>query len=587
MSFQLSPGLRWRALLRKAELPISNADIRSSMTSNADLTTHGTRPLVGAQPRQSSTVQRWLLHVDAQLVSRLVLLVLTALVFKTFRDYGVSWDEHVQNTYGHRLLSYYLSGFRDQSAFHLSNLRYYGGAFDLIAAILNTVSPFGEYETRHLLGGVVGVVGAIGVWRLARLLAGERAGFFALALTALTPLIYGHSFINPKDAPFASALVWSIYYICRTIMELPRPRRATVFGLGVALGLALGTRVVAVIVLLYGVPAFFAYSLGRYRECRDARVVGRELVNLLATLLPAVPCVLALAAVFWPWVAKSPGNLDTAVRLFSHFPWHGKVLFNGQLFKAAHLPATYLAKLIALQMPEVVLLGLLAAAGFGIRAAFEGGWRSLTDPRSLCYSVLLAAVLVPLLHFIVARPLVYNGIRHYLFMIPPLIVLAGIGMDRAYSWVRSHGVWPARGFAALFAVAAGVQIAIMVELHPDEYIYYNVFAGGVSGAAGRYDLDYWGLSLAEATRDLERVVAREQPKADGQPWRVYVCGDRMSAAYFFAPGLHYTQDIGDADYAVAIRSGQCGDEIKGPVLLEVKRGGAVLSYAADLRGKSD
>ena len=534
-------------------------------------------------------VLRRLPDVDARLLSRLVLLVLAALVFKTFRDYGVSWDEHVQNVYGQRLLSYYLSGFRDQSAFHFINLRYYGGATDLIAAVLNTVSPFGEYETRHLLGGAIGLVGAIGAWRLARLLAGERAGFFALTLTALTPLLYGHSFINPKDAPFACALLWSIYYICRAIMEAPRPRRATAAGLGIALGMALGTRVVAVIALLYCVPALVAYTAGRYLESRDARAVARELASFFAALLLAVPIVFALTATFWPWVVQSPGNLQTALLLFSHFTWQGDVLFDGRFYPADELPAIYLPKLIALQLPEVVLLGLLAAAGVGIRAALRLGWRrSLTDPHTLCYSVLVAAVLVPLIDFIVARPIVYNGIRHYLFVIPPLVVLAAIGVDRAYAWIRSRGVWPARAFAAVLAGAAGVQIAIMVELHPDEYIYYNAFAGGVSGAAGRYDLDYWGLSLAEATRDLERLVAREKPKPDGQPWRVYVCGDRMSAAYFFDRGshMHYADAPATADYAVAIRSAECTEEINGPVVLEVKHGGAVLSYATDLRKQS-
>jgi hypothetical protein len=352
------------------------------------------------------------------------------------------------------------------------------------------------------------------------------------------------------------------------------------------LGLALGTRVVAVIVLLYGVPALFAYAIGRYRECRSARQVASELTNYCGALLPAVPFVLALAAVFWPWVVQAPGNLYTAVRLFSHFPWHGKVLFDGQLFAATHLPAVYLPKLLALQLPELVLFGLLAAAGFGIRAGYRGGWRSLTNPRTLCYSVLLAAVLVPPLHFFIERPLVYNGIRHYLFLVAPLIVLAGIGIDMAYAWVRARGELAARAFVAAFTVAAGVQVAIMVELHPDEYIYYNGFAGGVSGAAGRYDLDYWGLSLAEATRKLEHIVAREKAKEDGEPWRVYVCGDRMSAAYFFAAGrnLRYTQDIADADYAVAIRSGECGDRVKGPTLLQIERRGAVLSYVTDLRG---
>jgi len=167
-------------------------------------------------------------------------------------------------------------------------------------------------------------------------------------------------------------------------------------------------------------------------------------------------------------------------------------------------------------------------------------------------------------------------------------VLAGIGLDRAYEFLRERGVWFSRGFAAALGVAAVVQVAIMVELHPYEYIYYNAFAGGVAGAAGRYDLDYWGLSLAEATRDLEHVIAqgraRSKAAAEARPLAVYVCGDKESAAYFFNPGshLHYTNEPTLADYAVGIRGAECTWEIKGPVLLEVKRAGAFLSYASDL-----
>jgi hypothetical protein len=561
------------------------------MSVTADITARSAAQL----PRELPESGRRFPRIDPRRLSHLLLAVLALLIVATFPDYGVSWDERVQNTYGLRLLSYYMTAFRDQSAFHYINLRYYGGAFDLIAATLNAASPFGEYETRHLLGGAVGFVGTIGAWRLARLLAGERAGLFVVVLMALTPLIYGHSFINPKDAPFACAVMWSIYYCCRAIVEAPHPKRGTAIGLGIALGLALGTRVVAVIALLYCVPAFVAFTIGRYRESRSVRVVLSEQRSFFGGLLPAVPIILAFTALFWPWVVQAPGNLPKALRLFAHFPWQGEVLFDGHLYPADELPAVYLPKLIALQLPEVALFGLLAAAVFIARAAVERGWRSLTDPRSLCYSVVIAAALVPLVHFVVTRPIVYNGIRHYLFMVPPLLVLAGIGLDRTYAFLRARGAWLARGYAALLVVAAAAQIAIMVELHPYEYIYYNAFAGGVSGAAGRYDLDYWGLSLGEATRDLERVVANERATAnanggaEARPHSVYVCGDKESATYFFDPasGLHYTSDPEKADYAVGIRGAECSWEMAGRTLLEVERGGVPLSYVTDLRGRKN
>src|SRR3954471_20795626 len=81
--------------------------------------------------------------------------VLAIVILTTFRDYGISWDEQLQNTYGEKLLSYYVSGFKDRSAFSYINLFLYGGFFDLLAALLNLVSPFETYETRHLLGGAI------------------------------------------------------------------------------------------------------------------------------------------------------------------------------------------------------------------------------------------------------------------------------------------------------------------------------------------------------------------------------------------------------------------------------------------------
>ena len=49
----------------------------------------------------------------------------------------------------------------------------------MAAAAINRLSPFGTYETRHLLNGLVGVLGLVGAWKLGRALGGPRAGFIA------------------------------------------------------------------------------------------------------------------------------------------------------------------------------------------------------------------------------------------------------------------------------------------------------------------------------------------------------------------------------------------------------------------------
>src|SRR5205814_9799893 len=113
------------------------------------------------------------------------LVLLSALVLTTVGDYGITWDEDVHSYYGNLVLNYYTSGFRDTEALTWWNLYEYGAAFDALAALLNLISPFGLYETRHLLNALVGIVGVIGTWKLARTVAGPRVAFWAALFLSL------------------------------------------------------------------------------------------------------------------------------------------------------------------------------------------------------------------------------------------------------------------------------------------------------------------------------------------------------------------------------------------------------------------
>ncbi len=89
-------------------------------------------------------------------LSLCLVLLGTALVILTFRDYGVTWDEPLHNWYGNLILDHYLSFFRDKDPLHWDDIYFYGAAFDMAAAAINRFSSLGTYETRHLLNGLVG-----------------------------------------------------------------------------------------------------------------------------------------------------------------------------------------------------------------------------------------------------------------------------------------------------------------------------------------------------------------------------------------------------------------------------------------------
>ena len=100
-----------------------------------------------------------------------VLAVTAVIALATFRDYGLGWDDYTHSQYGALLIDLYKSGFTDQRALSFVNLYMYGGGFDMIATLAAKVLPFGLFETRRLVGALIGLIGLFAIWRLGRRLA--------------------------------------------------------------------------------------------------------------------------------------------------------------------------------------------------------------------------------------------------------------------------------------------------------------------------------------------------------------------------------------------------------------------------------
>src|SRR5580698_7618678 len=205
----------------------------------------------------------------------------------TFRDYGLGWDDYTHAEYADLLLRMYGSGFRDTGALSFANLYMYGGGFDMAAALLHRVIPLELFETRRLLGAVVGLIGLAVTWRLGRRVGGPLAGLAALLLLALCPTYYGHMFMNPKDSPFAVAMVILMLGLVRLADEYPAPSPSTILIVGVGAGLSLGSRVLGGLGLVYALIGFVPLFAAELRT-HGARASIRQFAHVLYLLLPSL-----------------------------------------------------------------------------------------------------------------------------------------------------------------------------------------------------------------------------------------------------------------------------------------------------------
>jgi hypothetical protein len=427
-----------------------------------------------------------------------LLAALTFLMLATFRDYGYSWDETWQNRwYGQAVIRFIMSLGEDLSATDTNNFYLYGGTFDAAAELLVKVSPLEPRNSRHLANALAGLTGIAGCWALARRLGGAAAGWWAALFLAACAPWYGHLFINAKDIPFAAGYIWSLYLLWGVIEEFPRASLRTSLLLGVAIGLTLGVRIGGVLVLLYLFLAALVYlgdGIWRRQEGQAWLCNQGKPLAITAMTVTVVAWLLMLAC--WPAALLRPLAIPLeAFRAASHFQWIGTLLWNGREVWSNDLPWNYLLVIYAVQLPEILTLLFGVALVWGCFRCFR--YRQSGQPAGI--ALLLLATLFPVIWAIVTGATIYDNGRQFLFVLPPLACLAALYWTALLT--RTDKV--RRGLGLLLGVVmccglatAGVRMA---QLHPYEYTFLNLFAGGIPSGARRFDTDYWITSYREAS----------------------------------------------------------------------------------------
>jgi hypothetical protein len=512
-----------------------------------------------------------------------VLGVVGVVALLTFRDYGLSWDDYTHSEYGDLLLQFYLSGLRDRRALSWVNLYYYGGGFDLLAALAAKLLPFTLFETRRLMGAAVGVLGLFVTWRIGRRVGGPAAGIIALVLLATCPLYYGHMFMNPKDSPFAVAMAISLLGLVRIFEGYPRVSIASGALVGTGFGLAFGSRIMGAFGAIDALAAL-ALIFGLDSRARGIRSAGARLGRFVLALVPAMVLAYAVMALVWPWSVAEPLNPLRAVEYFSRFfekPW--QELFDGRVISVPEMPRSYVPTLFALKLPVILsVLGFGGAAG-ALVAAFRGN--VATNRRAVLLSVALAALL-PLAVTIALRPAMYNGIRHFVFVLTPLAVLGGLAAVFLVEIAARRLRFAPIAAALVLVVGAAVPVVEMVRLHPYEYADFNGLAGGVAGARDRYMLDYWGLSFKQASQALRaRLAERHETKPSDRRWKLAVCGPHRSPQVELGGDFETTWDPTGADFAMMLAEFYCAKP-DAPLLAEIVRDGVTFARVYDIRGRS-
>ena len=188
--------------------------------------------------------------------------------------------------------------------------------------------------------------------------------------------------------------------------------------------------------------------------------------------------------------------------------------------------------------------------------------------------MLTSAIAINLVVYSVFHPLIYNGYRHYLFLIACFTLLVALTLADFIS--KGLGNVKSRAIMAVVAFLALILVKDFIGLHPYQYIYFNELSGGLKGAGKSYDSDYWSASRIEAVRWISENlnVANEV---------VYVCNMPNIVSYYSRDQMKVTREQAYATITLCDPKRDLEQEVRGELLHRVTRSGVSLTVIRRLR----
>ena len=437
----------------------------------------------------------------------LFMLALTAVGLFTAQDYGMPIDEPAEQTILRENLNEYALTFwgedradlrlwdgQDAGRISQSAERDHGQSAYYLAAPLLTLSKtapdrlmtlWHQYTWLWFMVGVLSLYGLMRGLGLGRTLACATA-----LLLYLSPRFFAEGHYNNKDIVLLSLTLATLASGAWVMKRLTFPR-ALLFSLAGAM--ATNTKIV-------GVFAWGLCGLAMLWRLASTRSFHKRSVSIAVC---AVVAYVAFYALLTPalW-ADPPGYLRYVLGNASSFSrWTGVVLFRGEIYNPTRglpLPRSYLPVTVLLTLPVAYLL--LAAIGQG-----KALWQCLRgDANTPMLCTLTLLWLVPCAYVVLARPLLYNGWRHFYFIYAGIAAMGGLGLQAIATALRRRRTLKTIAAVVLSGLFA-FQAWGIASNHPYQFSYYNPLAGKVAEA---YELDYWEVSAVNAMRMLNQTESK-------------------------------------------------------------------------------
>jgi tetratricopeptide (TPR) repeat protein len=423
--------------------------------------------------------------------SSLFLLLVMLIVSK---DAGISCDEVLHFDQSVSVYNYFATHGADKSALNtpVSHLKYYGQSYDNIVTFLTRWLDIDNvYGFRNLMSAVAGWITVLVTALFAVWLAGYRVGILTLVLFAVSPTYIGHSLNNLKDIPFALGYITGTFYTLKFLLSGRKVPAGVIALLTLSIAFSVSIRAPGMLVIFNLLLFFILQNLFNYQK--NNKIEFTELRNKLLWIAGISITAWLLSILLWPYVLQNPvKNFIESFRVMAHYPDTFRQVFEGKVEWSDFMPWYYIPKSMAITVPVIVLTGLILFIFFTARETDHG--------KAFQYGFIIFTVLFPVLFVVYEKSNLYSSWRQFLFIYPAIVLLAATGFDRLFRDMKKrYFKWAA---VTCLIILSFHPLKFMILNHPYYYLYYNQFVGGLKGAYGKYETDYYYVSQTRASEWL-------------------------------------------------------------------------------------
>lgn len=417
-------------------------------------------------------------------------------------DYGETTDEKFDQHIG----EFYYYDWKEKGVEGLRNRfiplqRNYGPLFDIAVVASNDwlhkkleiiKNPVASYHFPVLL---ISSIAIYIVFLFAYFNWGLIPAIFSSLALALLPRFIGDSQNNLKDTPlmtfFSITLLFFFFAVKKNNLFL--------YALaGIFLGLTYVIKINALIILPIIWIWYFTNNKLSFKE------IKRTTTGFCLSISTAFITILAS----WPYYRYDPiARFLETYSTFKNHEWNEYVLYLGQHYRGHDIPWHYPFVMFGVTTPIFYLILIV----LGVCLVFYSIFYNTRYKSSLVF-VLIWIMLPPLTQAVSGAPM-YDGIRHYLTILPPLALLMGFTAWYLGRFLEQTISRHKKLVLILYFLIISLNyiniLWINIRFHPYEIVYFNELTRGVKGAKEKFDLDYWGQSLKETAEWINKNLPTE------------------------------------------------------------------------------